>query len=268
MTQKAKYTKQERAAFFRERARQKAHIEIIEKVKSAGIRRSDYLSSSSASSRADESTKQTPPVELDWSQAPRAIDPVNFIPQKRALRKRLQLANFVYWAAVSQRSRFQQAQHSNQRVSLRVVEFCAGGGHLGLALAHFLPRIPARLILDGCDGTLSQFLNSLHVELVEKNARACEIARTRIADWRQHEQYCDKHDGCEIDVSVTQAWLQEYSCDTTFDVGVAVHACGLLTDLSQLHCMQHDAAFVLCSCCVGKIKGMVLAHFEHSFRPL
>ena len=39
-----------------------------------------------------------------------------------------------------------------------------------------------------------------------------------------------------------------------FDIGVGVHACGSLTDAIQLKCFQWQAAFLLCPCCVGKVK--------------
>ena len=37
-----------------------------------------------------------------------------------------------------------------------------------------------------------------------------------------------------------------------FDVGVALHFCGPLTDLAHQKCIALNAAYVLCPCCYGK----------------
>ena len=37
------------------------------------------------------------------------------------------------------------------------------------------------------------------------------------------------------------------------DVGVAMHACGLLTDLSIDLCLERGARFALCPCCYGQV---------------
>ena len=42
--------------------------------------------------------------------------------------------------------------------------------------------------------------------------------------------------------------------DEKFDVGVSLHACGEASDVSMAHCVANGAAFVMCPCCVGKIK--------------
>lgn len=38
-----------------------------------------------------------------------------------------------------------------------------------------------------------------------------------------------------------------------FDIGVAIHACGWMTDFVQSVCLRRNASYVLCSCCVGKL---------------
>ena len=38
-----------------------------------------------------------------------------------------------------------------------------------------------------------------------------------------------------------------------FNVGIALHFCGFLTDLALEKCITHGAAYVLCPCCYGKI---------------
>lgn len=39
----------------------------------------------------------------------------------------------------------------------------------------------------------------------------------------------------------------------SFDVGIALHACGGATDITLEKCLDCRASFILCSCCVGKI---------------
>jgi hypothetical protein len=49
-------------------------------------------------------------------------------------------------------------------------------------------------------------------------------------------------------------YATKYNSPCRFDVGIAFHACGAATDYSQLQCMRCKAAYVMCPCCVGKIK--------------
>ena len=39
-----------------------------------------------------------------------------------------------------------------------------------------------------------------------------------------------------------------------FTLGIALHACGGLSDLCMKLCCESNAAFVVCPCCVGKLK--------------
>ena len=44
------------------------------------------------------------------------------------------------------------------------------------------------------------------------------------------------------------------SSASSFDIGVALHACGAASDLSQELCLTHRAAYVMAPCCIGKIR--------------
>ena len=41
--------------------------------------------------------------------------------------------------------------------------------------------------------------------------------------------------------------------DMSYQIGVALHFCGILTDLALTHCASHRAAFVMSPCCYGKV---------------
>ena len=39
----------------------------------------------------------------------------------------------------------------------------------------------------------------------------------------------------------------------SFNVGIGLHFCGMLTDLALDLCFQREAAYVFCPCCYGKV---------------
>ena len=86
----------------------------------------------------------TPPV-IDWSHLPAALDPAaGELNIARAERKRRQIENIV-WVVRRVFEAYTLAQGSgNQTIQFSIVEFGAGGGHLGLVLA-FLFSTSARL---------------------------------------------------------------------------------------------------------------------------
>lgn len=45
--------------------------------------------------------------------------------------------------------------------------------------------------------------------------------------------------------------------DQSFQIGIALHACGNATDYAQLKAMQQNATYLLSPCCVGKLKHSV-----------
>ena len=48
--------------------------------------------------------------------------------------------------------------------------------------------------------------------------------------------------------------FHQYPASRAFDIGIAFHACGSASDFAQLQCMRARAAYVMCPCCIGKLK--------------
>lgn len=100
-----------------------------------------------------------------------------------------------------------------------IVDFCSGGGHLGIVLACLLPRC--------------------RVVMVDNKEESVRQARLRLAQ-----------------LHLPNAVLVQSNLDYfrgRFDLGVALHACGVATDLVLRSCLAVRAAFVLCPCCYGNL---------------
>ena len=151
-----------------------------------------------ATGHDDAFTDGTYPAQLD----PAAGD----LNPARARRKRQQIQNML--AAV------RQVVHPGHVV----VEFGAGGGHLGLFLAFHLP--------------------DCYVVLVDRNLMSLARAQRRFS---------------EMGLRNVETFIGDVADFAhPFDVGVALHFCGPLTDLAHEKCLQARAAYVLCPCCYGK----------------
>nr|SVE74179.1 EOG090X0615 [Daphnia barbata] len=100
-----------------------------------------------------------------------------------------------------------------------IVDFCSGGGHLGILLAYLLPHC--------------------HVVMVDNKEESVRNARQRVAKLMLNN------------VTVIQSNLDYFR--GRFDLGVALHACGVATDLVLHTCLAQRAAFVLCPCCYGNL---------------
>ncbi|XP_037010346.2 glutathione S-transferase C-terminal domain-containing protein isoform X2 [Artibeus jamaicensis] len=117
-----------------------------------------------------------PAWTLDWDCLPAAVSPKEGkMSSDRALRKQQQLNNLVYMVA-------NQAKPGD-----RIVDFCSGGGHVGIVLAHTLPL--------------------------------CQVA---------------------------------------------LHACGVATDMVIELCIKTRASFVTCPCCYGFIQNTSKFNFPKS----
>lgn len=148
-------------------------------------------------------------IPFDWSKIPKEINPVSgSLPEKRAFRKCDQLENLA--KAVIKLTLDQ---------TYRIVDFCSGSGHLGLLLAHLLPK---------CS-----------VILVENKEMSLVRAKTRIANLNL------------TNIVVLQSNLDYFVGN--FDIGVSLHACGVATDLVMQNCIKLRAHFVCCPCCYGGI---------------
>lgn len=147
--------------------------------------------------------------KLDWESLPSELHPAQGdLPTKRLERKCQQLESMV--TAVLKLAKEGET----------IVEFCAGGGHVGLLLAYYLPKCK--------------------VVLVENK----ECSLSRAIDRAQNLQLKN--------VSFFQCNL---GClKGSFDLGVSLHACGVATDLVIEQCMRNRASFVCCPCCYGSIQ--------------
>lgn len=155
-------------------------------------------------------------TEWDRERIPDWADPASGqLPASRLQRKRHQLASVV--AVLSLIS----------KPGHRLVDFCAGGGHVALLAAAQLP--------------------DRHVAMVENKEQSAirALHRARLVN---------------STASSAATRLQIYQCNMSafegeFEVGVALHACGEATDLVLARCLRARAAFVICPCCYGAVGG-------------
>ncbi len=161
--------------------------------------------------------------EVSWATRPEG----GGIPPKRRERKARQVENMVVpaRAIIENALRLQSKLRSSepQEKRLRVVEFCAGSGFVLLPLAQLYPQV--------------DFV------LIDYKAKSIQIARERISAA-----------SLEGNVQVIEGRIQDYG--QNFDVGIALHACGGLSDIVLDMCLKSRASFVVCPCCIGKISFM------------
>ena len=115
---------------------------------------------------------------------------------------------------------------SPQFPRIRIVEFCAGSGFVGLPIAwNVLTR-----------GASKPF----EIILLDWKGPSLDIARKRIAQT-----------GLSAVVRVVE--MDQAYFDEDFDLGVSLHACGGASDVHLKKCLDCGAAFVACPCCLGKV---------------
>ncbi|XP_033943110.1 glutathione S-transferase C-terminal domain-containing protein [Pseudochaenichthys georgianus] len=118
------------------------------------------------------------------------------------------------------------------RPGYTVVDFCSGTGHLGIVLAHTLPDCQVILI------------ENKEESLVRAQRRGAELGLKNIG--------------------FIQANLDYFT--GPFEIGVALHACGVATDMVMEHCIKARAAFVISPCCYGFIQNAIKFSFPKSKR--
>ncbi|XP_027693289.1 glutathione S-transferase C-terminal domain-containing protein isoform X2 [Vombatus ursinus] len=160
-----------------------------------------------------------PTWTLDWSSLPAAVSPEEGkMSTERALRKQQQLNNLV------------SVVTNMAKPGDIVVDFCSGGGHVGIVLAHVLP--------------------SCQVVLIENKELSLVRAKKR-----------------SDDLGLSNIWFIQANLDYftgKFNIGVALHACGVATDMVIEHCTKTQAAFVTCPCCYGFIQNTLKFTFPRS----
>ncbi|KFO97008.1 Glutathione S-transferase C-terminal domain-containing protein, partial [Calypte anna] len=156
---------------------------------------------------------------LDWTSLPSAVSPgEGKMSGDRALRKQQQLNNLV--AAVTKLAKPGDV----------IVDFCSGGGHVGIVLAHMMPSCQVVLI------------ENKELSLIRAKDRSDELGLKNI--W------------------FIQANLDYFN--GSFNIGVALHACGVATDMVMEHCIKAQAAFVISPCCYGFIQNTVKFKYPRS----
>ncbi|KAG8593028.1 hypothetical protein GDO81_000707 [Engystomops pustulosus] len=170
---------------------------------------------------ADFSPHPCPTQTIDWGSLPAAVSPAEGkMSSDRALRKQQQLNNLL--SVVSN-----MAKPGNT-----IVDFCSGGGHVGIVLAYLLP--------------------SCQIILIENKEESLMRAR-------------DRSNG----LGLTNIWFVQANLDYftgNFNIGVALHACGVATDMVIEQCIIARAAFVVCPCCYGFIQNTFKTTFPQSCR--
>lgn len=155
----------------------------------------------------------TPPagqtIALPWTTYPPAVHPQDgALPPSRLERKCQQIENIV--GEVIRLSKPGDI----------VVDFCSGGGHVGIVLAYSLPQCTVVLIENKASS------------LLRAKARIDTLALSNVLFYQ-----------CNLDYFTGR-----------FNVGVCLHACGQATDLVLQKCYAQNAAFVCSPCCYGSIQ--------------
>ncbi|XP_046581966.1 glutathione S-transferase C-terminal domain-containing protein-like [Haliotis rubra] len=158
-------------------------------------------------------------VTLDWGTMPSAVHPKEGqVPAKRTARKCQQLENLVTSVTA-------MAQSGDV-----IVDFCSGGGHLGLAVAYLLPECKVYLI------------ENKEESLVKAIQRIDALKLKNVILYQ-----------CNLDYFHGK-----------FDIGVCLHACGSATDMVLQQCLNNSSAFVICPCCYGCIQKTHLMAYPRS----
>ncbi|XP_075716715.1 glutathione S-transferase C-terminal domain-containing protein [Rhinoderma darwinii] len=162
-----------------------------------------------------------PAQTIDWGSLPAAVCPAEGkMSSDRALRKQQQLNNLL------------SVVTNMAKPGDTIVDFCSGGGHVGIVLAYML--------------------RSCQIVLIENKEESLMRARDR-----------------SNELGLTNIWFVQANLDYftgEFNIGVALHACGVATDMVIEHCIIAGAAFVICPCCYGFIQNTVKATFPRSCR--
>jgi Methyltransferase domain len=136
------------------------------------------------------------------------------VPARRATRKRQQIAAMVSCAAV--------AIEKTGRPG-RLLDACGGCGHVGLVLAALFP--------------------DWSIVVVDAKPFALDVARKRAADAGLENVSVAEMDVNDLDTSESP----------TFDIALALHACGDASDVVLEKAMAAGAAAVVAPCCVGGV---------------
>jgi hypothetical protein len=154
-------------------------------------------------------------IVVPWDQIPSELDPASGgLNPERARKKRRQIDNLVRFA------------RSILKDGSKVVDFCGGGGHLAIVLGWMFPHVEVHLV----------DRNSVHLALAQKRITKLETVGFRLENVHIHNK--DIRDWEMMD----------------FQLGMAIHSCGVLCDIVQELCIRADAAYLIVPCCFGSLK--------------
>ncbi|MCL4127968.1 UNVERIFIED_CONTAM: hypothetical protein GTU68_039367 [Idotea baltica] len=157
--------------------------------------------------------------ELNWESFPQPVCPSDGdLPLNRLKRKCQQLESLA------------QAAIAIAKEGDVIVDFCAGGGHLGILLAYCLPNCK--------------------VLLVENKNTSLRKAYKRVNTLKLTNVYFYE---CNLDYFYAK-----------FDIGVSLHACGVATDLVMQKCFLQKASFICCPCCYGSLRPNHILNYPRS----
>ncbi|XP_055893132.1 glutathione S-transferase C-terminal domain-containing protein-like [Biomphalaria glabrata] len=158
-------------------------------------------------------------VHLNWSCLPADVHPKEGdVPESRMFRKCEQLENLA------------TAVQALAKPGDILIDFCSGGGHLGILMAYLLQEC--------------------NVFLVENKEESLLKACSRITSLGLQNVTLYQ---CNLDYFIGK-----------FDVGTSLHACGSATDMVLQLCQDAQASFVVCPCCYGSIQKTHLMSYPRS----
>jgi len=202
------------------------------------------------------------------------------LPLDRALAKRTQLRSMIQCMAP-----MLPDVATQRKKKFRLLDFGGGTGHLALPLAILFPNCEIILVdlkkasLDMAHERAKAIISSLP-SYVEKyhNKRDVEHSSTTLYDpiilktvqniISNHEKLDSEqisNNSISSSPSIQQTNIPNLftfhgsisAYNESFDIGLALHACGEATDLALRKCGEYKANFVSCPCCIGKLSRKV-----------
>eukprot|EP01122_Echinamoeba_exundans_P014809 TRINITY_DN6794_c0_g1_i1.p1 TRINITY_DN6794_c0_g1~~TRINITY_DN6794_c0_g1_i1.p1 ORF type:complete len:627 (-),score=65.28 TRINITY_DN6794_c0_g1_i1:8-1822(-) len=154
-------------------------------------------------------------IVVPWDQLPAELDPASGgLNPERARKKRRQIDNLVRFARCILKD------------GSKVVDFCGGGGHLAIVFGWMFPHVEVHLV----------DRNAVHLALAQKRITKLEASGVHLTNVHIH-----KKDIRDWDMM-------------NFDLGMAIHSCGVLCDIVQELCIRANAAYLIVPCCFGSLK--------------
>ena len=86
-------------------------------------------------------------IRINWSDFNEQINPsAGGLPDKRIERKQQQLENFLFVFKTQIYPKYKAQHMIEKKYLLTLVDFCSGGGHLGILLAYMFPDCLVKLV--------------------------------------------------------------------------------------------------------------------------